>query len=263
MSIESVNEVLNSEVFKTEYNSYIKRNKKGIQQLKSFLDNIETNKKYYRMNINKNRRYKKENTEDTDTIKNINSDINKLSEMNYDKLKPLIISRINKEYMIPYLIENLIEKSILHTKYIPLYVGVLNDIPFDNKYSLVLKLCNKYYEQFFDFKLQNNNDTTYLKLCAKNKNTDNIIGYSLLIAHLEKEKIINGYIDKVLGPFMESISNNENDIEVFNMLTSFYNISELYYENGIPQEYVRVLGELKDKTPVSKIKFKIMDILRE
>ena len=78
-----------------------------------------------------------------------------------------------------------------------------------------------------------------------------------------KTEIINGYIDKVLGPFMESISNNENDIEVFNMLTSFYNISELYYENGIPQEYVRVLGELKDKTPVSKIKFKIMDILRE
>ena len=47
MSIESVNEILNSEVFKNEYNSYINRNEKGIQQLKSFLDNIETNKKYY------------------------------------------------------------------------------------------------------------------------------------------------------------------------------------------------------------------------
>ena len=165
--------------------------------------------------------------------------------------------------MIPYLIENLIEKSILHTKYIPLYVGVINDIPFDNKYNLILKLCNKYYEQFFDFKIQNNNDTTYLKLCAKNKNTDNIIGYSLLIAHLEKENIINGYIDKVLGPFMENISNNENHNDVFNMLTSFYNISVLYYENGIPQEYVRVLTDLKDKTSISKIRFKIMDILRE
>ena len=253
--------IIDTEEFKDEYNSYKKKNEKEINSLISFLDNIETNKKYYRMNINKNRRYKKENTEDTLSIKKINSDINKLSEMNYSTLKPLIIQQINKEYMIPYLIENIMEKSILHTKYIPLYVGVLNDIPFDNKYSLILKICNKYYEKFFDFKIQNNNETTYLKLCAKNKNTDNIIGYSLLITHLEKENIISGYIDKVLEPFMVTISNNEDDNEVFNMLTSFYNISELYYKDGIPQNYVRVLNDLKQKTSLSKIKFKIMDIL--
>ena len=62
---------------------------------------------------------------------------------------------------------------------------------------------------------------------------------------------------------MENISNNENHNDVFNMLTSFYNISVLYYENGIPQEYVRVLTDLKDKTSISKIRFKVMDILRE
>ena len=224
MSIEEIKELLNSNQFKDEYINYKKTNNKIIESLTSFLDNIETNKKYYRMSINKNRRYKKESTEDTSTIKKINSDINKLSEMNYNILQPLIIKQINKEYMIPYLIENIIEKSILHTKYIPLYVGIIKDIPFNNKYNLVLKLCNKYYNQIFDFNIQNNNETTYLKLCAKNKNTDNIIGYSLLITHLEKEDIINGYIDKVLEPFMEGIISSTNDIEIFNMLTSFYNI---------------------------------------
>lgn len=262
MSVE-MKKIFESDSFNKEYCSYKSKNKTNIEKLECFLDNIETNKKYYRMNINKNRRYKKETTEDTNIIKSINSDINKLSEMNYEQLKPLIIGRINKEYMIPYLIENIIEKSILHKKYIPLYVGILKGIPFQNKYTLILKLCNKYYDQFFDFKDENNSDTNYLKLCAKNKNTDNIIGYSLLIAHLEKEKIIEGYIDKVLEPFMKSICNIQNDVEVFNMLTSLYNISELYYENGIPQEYIKILNELKSKTTLSKIKFKIMDILGE
>ena len=54
--------------------------------LQIFLDSIDINKKYYRMNINKNKRYKKETTEDTQLIKNINSLINKLTDSNYEKV---------------------------------------------------------------------------------------------------------------------------------------------------------------------------------
>ena len=50
---------------------------------------------------------------------------------------------------------------------------------------------------------------------------------------------------------MEQITVINDDIEIFKMLTSFYNISVLYYENGIPQEYVRVLTDLKDKTSIA------------
>ena len=83
MDIDSIQEILQSEEFQTKYNSY--QNQKDVQQnienLSLFLDNIQTNKKYYRMTINRNRRYKKESTEDTGILKKINSDINKLSEM--------------------------------------------------------------------------------------------------------------------------------------------------------------------------------------
>ena len=62
---------------------------------------------------------------------------------------------------------------------------------------------------------------------------------------------------------METIV-NVNDIEVFKMLISFYNISEIYYkEKGIPEKYKKKMIELKNKTTSSKIKFKIMDILGE
>ena len=39
------------------------------------------------MNINKNKRYKKEVAEDTSTIKEINSLVNKITDMNYEKIK--------------------------------------------------------------------------------------------------------------------------------------------------------------------------------
>ena len=62
---------------------------------------------------------------------------------------------------------------------------------------------------------------------------------------------------------MNTINNQTTtDIEIFKMLTSFYNISEIYYKE-IPSNYVHILQELKGKTKSSKIKFKIMDILGE
>ena len=59
---------------------------------------------------------------------------------------------------------------------------------------------------------------------------------------------------------MEKI-NIVGDEELFKMLTSFYNISQLYYQE-IPDKYKDKLIILK-KQKSSKIKFKIMDILGE
>ena len=77
MSYEIIKEILKSEDFLQEYKKYNLINKK--ENIINFLDNIETNKKYYRMTINKNRRYKKIVTEDTTTIKEINSLVNKIT----------------------------------------------------------------------------------------------------------------------------------------------------------------------------------------
>ena len=51
------------------------------------MDSIETNKKYYRIGINKNQRFKKVINKDSQTIKEINSLINKLTNDNYEKIK--------------------------------------------------------------------------------------------------------------------------------------------------------------------------------
>ena len=259
-SYELIKEFLKSSDFKKGYSDYLKTKD---NQLPDFLDNIELNKKYYRMNINKNQRYKKEITADTSSIKEINSLINKLTDKNYEVLKTEIIQKITVDHIIPYIIDKLTENSITHHIYIPLYVGVLKEIKSYKKKHIILKICNKYHTEFFYETKVQSESSSYEKLCSKNKNIDNIIGFSLLISYLEKEDIVNNFIEKVLDPFMKYLSSSsKNDVDIFKMLVSFESISKIHYQI-IPKRYQDILNELKKSTSSSKIRFKIMDILGE
>jgi len=257
-SFERVIDLFQSSSFKGTFEEYKSKNEGDIQKLIKFLDSIETNKKYYRMGVQKNKKYKKVHNEDTEDIKNINSLVNKLTENNFDIIRDSIVKLINKEHLIPYIIETIIEKSILHHRYVHLYVSILKEIKNKNKVTIIINGCDKHYDNFFNkFTMTGN---TYEDLCKRNKNIDNIIGLSILITHLEKEGIISNYVEKVLDPFMEKID-TVGEEELFKMLTSFYNISQLYYEE-IPLKYKGKLIQLKEKK-TAKIKFKIMDILDE
>ena len=258
---KSLNEIFSSTIFLKNYDEYKK--KTNIHDLTEFLDNIDTNKKYYRTDIQKNRKYKKETTEDTDSIKNINSMINKITENNYEILKEQIMNSVTKDYLLPYIIETLVEKCILHHRYVYLYVGIIKDI--NNKTfrcnKIILNQCKKYHDIFFNEKVIENKNQ-YEHLCNINKRTDNMIGYSLMVTYLEKEKIINGYVDIILDPFMKSLLTNTDDTETYQLLLSFENISSIYF-TLIPNKYVDILKELQEKSKSSKIRFKIMDILGE
>lgn len=256
-SIEIIKEYMESPDFINMYNDYLKN--KG-DSLISFLDNIDLNKKYYRMNINKNKKYTKITTEDTSLIKEINSMINKITNSNYDILKSQIIEKIKVDHIIPYIIQKLTESSMKHHIYIPLYVGILKDINSEKKKNILIRLCNKHYTEFFHEYNADNNTTEYEKLCEKNKNIDNIIGFSLFISHLEKEEIIDNYIEKVLDPFMNNLSDDNS--ELYKMLVSFESISNIHYQI-IPKRYQIILNKIKNDTSSSKIRFKIMDILKE
>ena len=257
-SFEKVIDLFQTSSFKEGFEEYKSKNTKEINDITEFLDSIETNKKYYRIGIQKNKKYRKKQNEDTEDIKNINSLVNKLTENNFEVIKNEISNLINKEHLIPYIIETVIEKSILHHRYIKLYVSVLKDIDSKKKIRIITQKCDKYYDDFFNkFKVD---VSSYEDLCKKNKNIDNIIGFSILITYLEKENILLNYVEKVLDPFMERVEET-NEEELFKMLTSFYNISQLYYEE-IPGKYKEKLVKLKEGKS-HKIKFKIMDILNE
>ena len=62
---------------------------------------------------------------------------------------------------------------------------------------------------------------------------------------------------------MEKLNVLDDETELYKMLTSFYNIAKLKYSGEIPNEYINILMNLKQKTKSSKIRFYIMDILDE
>lgn len=256
-SLDRVIDLFQTSSFKESYVDYKSKNKKEIDKLSDFLDSIETNKKYYRIGVQKNKKYRKKQNADTEDIKNINSLVNKLTENNFSNIKSDILNHIKKEHLIPYIIENILEKSILHHRYTHLYVSILKEIKAKNKIRIITQKCDTYYEKFFNAEITGN---TYEDLCKHNKNIDNIIGLSILITHLEKDGILKNYVEKALDPFMEKV-HQTSDEELFKMLTSFYNISQLYYDE-IPEKYKVELNKLKNKKN-AKIKFKIMDILGE
>ena len=201
--------------------------------MSTFLDNIDTNKKYYRMAIHKNKRYSKVVAEDTQKIKQIISLINKLTEINYKTLSVKIISLMDEDYLIPYIVETLIEQSLTRHIYIPLYVGLLKHISSQKTNPIIQRSCDKFYKQLFINNIEHQEkQSSYLDLCDKNKKIDHIIGFSLLITHMEKQQIVCGQITKVLQLFMETILQLTNYEEIYKMLISFHNISQIKFKEG-------------------------------
>ena len=88
LSEEQLNELLSSERFMKDYQSYEKD--MNVEKLRNFFDDIETNKNYFRLNVKKSRKHINRNN-DTDTIKTINANINKCTDMNCDEITKLII----------------------------------------------------------------------------------------------------------------------------------------------------------------------------
>ena len=97
-SYERVIDLFQTSCFKEGFEEYKSKNNRDIAALIDFLDSIETNKKYYRIGVQKNKKYRKRQNEDTEDIKNINSLVNKLTENNFDVIKD-IVKLINKDIL--------------------------------------------------------------------------------------------------------------------------------------------------------------------
>ena len=105
LSESQVNDILSSKTFLNKYNSYEKE--VDTEKLNNFFDDIETNRNYFRLNIKKSKKYINRNN-DTDIIKNINSNINKCTDTNYEEIIKLIINDINQnEHLLNLVIESI------------------------------------------------------------------------------------------------------------------------------------------------------------
>ena len=155
------------------------------------------------------------------------------------------------------MIENILEKCIIHNTYIYIYIRIINEI---NKHNNITRNLNvilsKYYKFIFEDKVESS-DNIYDNLCNENKKNDNKIGYLMLMTYLDKYNIISDKIHDILNNIIKDIFNKDND-DIYKILNCIYNIGLISKE--YIKFYLEDIKKLKDKKYNSKVRCKVMDI---
>ena len=262
-SEDTVNDLFHDEIFLKDCKDYKNLNDELTQCMK-FINNIELNKKYFRLEMNKRRGYKKRNQyKETDTtcIKEVNSLLNKLTDKNILSIRTKIKDKLgNKIYLKNLTIDSILEKCIIHTPYISLYLDLINYLYGNDNNDMIQSSTDKLYQSILNIEFKEESD--YLRMCERNKKLDKLIGHSLLITELEKKKIVTGKIHPALETLMENLTVYDEDEEKYKCVQCLYNIFKSYYgEYILPEGYNQKLKILIDNEKSMKIKFKLMDIL--
>lgn len=262
-SEETINDLLQNETFLNDYKHYKSVNSE-INTMIDFINSIELNKKYFRLEMNKKRGYKNRNRyKETDTtcIKEVNSLLNKLTDKNILSIRTKIKNKLeNKYYLKKMIIDSILEKCIIHTPYISLYLDLINYLYDKDNNSIIVSSTDKLYESIINTVYKEEGD--YLQMCERNKKLDKLIGHSLLITELEKKKIVTGKIHPTLENLIENLKTFDEDEEKYKCVQCLYNIFKSYYGDYLlPEGYNVKLKHLIDIEKTMKIKFKMMDIL--
>ena len=264
LSIQDLNNIFEDSQFKDDYNEYIKS--KECKIFNDFIDGIQLNKKYFRLEMNKKKGYRnkhKNMSEDTIAIKEINSLLNKISDKNILSIRQKIKDKISdKDYLRDMILESILQKCITQTSYITIYLDLIHYLYPHSEiiYTKIDKCIDKINKAIQNFKIEG--ESEYLLLCERNKKLDKQIGHSLLITELEKKKIVTGKIHPTLNNLISSLKEC-NDIEIkYKCVQCLYNILKSYYDKQtIPEGYNQSIKLLIDTEKIPKIKFKLMDIL--
>lgn len=264
LSLQDLNNIFDSQDFKTNYDTYI--TKKECSEFFDFIDNIELNKKYFRLEMNKKKGYRnkhKNMSDDTIAIKEITSLLNKVSDKNILSVRQKIKDKIaGKDYLRDMILENILQKCILHTIYIDIFIDLIHFLypHTPNIYTKIDKCSDKIYRDIINFEIKGDSD--YLIMCERNKKLDKLIGHSLLITELEKKKIVINKIYPVIDDFIMTLKDCDDDDNKYKCVQCLYNIFKSYYDKDLlPNEYSSKIQSLIDNEKTNKIKFKLMDIL--
>lgn len=256
----NIKDLFKKKEFIDSYKNY-KRSNSEHKELISFLDRIDVNLNYFKTGISvKNKKYKKPLDNDSEMIKEINSSMNKISDMNKEKISNEILAIYNKNnHLLPLIIDTIFQKTLCHHNYIPCYVYLLQKI--GNKRNIMMQSLQKIKSELDMFHVDTDK-SQYDKLCQENKFTDKLIGYSMLITELEARGIVHNQINESIQNIFTLIKNINDEKDIYRSLSCLEIIfKKLYSENDIPQKYIKSLDELKLETKSMKIRFKIMDIL--
>jgi hypothetical protein len=246
--------------FLETYGEYQSNNYK-LKEMIEFLNSLDINKSYYKLNII--------HTLPELKIKTINGYLNKLTNKNYDEIVSNIKNEIKNDVkLIDITITCLFEKCILQKYYMTSYVNILLEL--NNIYDIKSNILKEVilYKQLFEKQetetIKEKYKEKYIFLCDKNKLADNYICFCETIYHLEKKQLIENMYDKMIKTFLDKIDiclqkNPINTKDIYKYISCMENIYSKI--NNCPLEIKKKLQNIQSKIVDKKIIFKIMNIL--
>lgn len=248
------------EEFLNKYKEYVSSKLQDNNMIR-FLNGLEINKSYYKLNIIQNISELK--------IKTINGYLNKLTTQNYDEIVKNILEEIKKDSeLIDITISCLFEKCILQKSYMSCYIQILQTL--DELYKIQEKIQKQVtiYTQLFqkmqDETVEEKYKQQYVFLCETNKLTDNYICFCETIYHLEEKKLIQNMYDQMIQTFLNKMDSclqedPPNTKDIYKYLSCMENI--YLQKECCPLEIKQHLKKIQSKIKDKKIIFKIMDIV--
>ena len=260
-SVDTLPELFLSDEFISDRNTYLQTC--DTTTIQEYLDSIKINKNYYRTGFRViNPKYKKKVSEDTFIIKSFKTSLNKISSLNYLQICPTLVAEIKeKKHLYPLIIETICEQVLLHHSYCKYYSYLVELLhkEFTNIVVIEKQLDTTYR---FITQVANTSSSDYSNLCSKNKQVDQLIGYSIFISELEVRGIIHDRIDISVTTILEEMSSELSEDELYKCVMCISNIFKVIYDDKpIKEEYISILQEIKNSIKFMKIKFTIMDIL--
>lgn len=149
-------------------------------------------------------------------IEELNGNLNKLSEGNYniikEEIKKLVLENKNKYKDL--LLDLIFKKSISEKTYTSLYaklLGIFIEIYGNNFKDCILEKTEEFYKEKININVLNDNNN-YDKLCENNKQKSKILGIFTFLGGLYENKIIEySIIMKYFNILLESSLNVSND----------------------------------------------------
>ena len=267
---QQVNELFADPAFRETYEAKF-QNRSDLREFSQFINGIELNTKYFRLAMSKgSKKYKNRNLgEDTIAIKEVKSYLNKISDKNYTKLSHEIKTRLEgREYLMNMLIDTIVDKCILHTPYIAIYLKLVKEVygsqsawkrqvevTMDKAYQALTSPTKRE-----DAELAEESD--YLKFCEKNKLLDRLVGHSLLVTECEKQGIVKGRFEPAVASMIKLMDEETDNDEKYKCVQCLYGMLDSFYgKNPLPPEYQTRLNDIIGRETYMKLKFKMMDIV--
>ena len=263
-SMDSLTTLFLSDDYISDKNKYLSQVRDQRNSIQRFLNSIEINKNYYRTGIIvKNPKYKKKVSDDTNIIKSFKTSLNKMSSLNYIQLSTDILHKIStKTHLYPLVIQYIFEQALIHHNYSPYYCYLVDIL---HKHFSNIDLINSQldilYSKIVDVK-ELIDSSNYSKLCVKNKQIDQLIGYNIFICELEMKHIISDKISISIDQLLATLQSDISDDELYKCVICLYTLfKRMYKDKSIPETYLQKLTEIKSTIKSMKIKFKLMDII--